>query len=81
MHLLGFAAHYSSWRMLQAVVGIIVFWAFIFMFLFFPETHLHESVAYPKQRPAWINPLRPLALLRYPNLLLVVCLVVLLRWV
>jgi predicted MFS family arabinose efflux permease len=73
MDLPGFAAHYSSWRMLQVAVGFIVLLAFIFMFLYFPETDPHVAdKSEPKLRPIWVNPLRPLALLRNPNLLFVV---------
>ena len=76
----GFAAHYSSWRMLQIAVGIIVLCSFILMFLFFPETHSFDKSG-PNPRPKLINPLRPLGLLRNPNLLFVVCVFILTAWV
>ena len=76
----GFAAHYSSWRALQAYIGIAGLLTFFLVFTFFPETsHVGErgldklqNEAHPKWRPVILNPLRPLGLLRSPNLLFVV---------
>ncbi|TFK35472.1 major facilitator superfamily domain-containing protein [Crucibulum laeve] len=74
------AAH-SSWRVMQVYLGVLGFCAFICIVFCFPETShpgsrgveriLAEGKRIPTWRPIFINPLQPLWLLRYPNLLAV----------
>ncbi|KJA19693.1 hypothetical protein HYPSUDRAFT_44074 [Hypholoma sublateritium FD-334 SS-4] len=75
----GFATRYFSWRLLQlglGITGVIVFFVVVF---FFPETyHIGQRGAdkvdpesLPKWRPVILNPLKPLWMLRSPNLLAV----------
>ena len=77
--IIGFAAYYYSWRSLQAFLGAFGLLEFILMYLLFPETSQPGARGIDKlagRKPARfvvINPLRPLALLRSPNLLLIVC--------
>jgi MFS family permease len=76
----GAAAHYASWRVSQLVLAVLAGLACILMYALLPET------AHPGTRGAdvrfgvdgkwrwvWLNPCQSLALLRAPNLLLVVC--------
>ncbi|KAF8889816.1 MFS general substrate transporter [Infundibulicybe gibba] len=77
----GVMAHYASWRSMQAALGIAAFVAFVLMFLWFPETihpgtrqmdKIRREVAEGRIRFNWthyfVNPLRPLALLKNPSL-------------
>ncbi|KAF8061835.1 major facilitator superfamily domain-containing protein [Lyophyllum atratum] len=72
----GLAAEYASWRIMQLVMGGVGGVMFICMLLFFPETS-HPGTRGIDKLPAasrkwvFVNPLRPLALLRSPNLLAV----------
>ena len=78
----GFAAHYASWRIMQAALGITGFMTFVSILLFFPETSqpgargidkLQLTTAGAASRPVvFINPFKCLLLLRSPNLLAVV---------
>jgi hypothetical protein len=78
----GSAAFYYSWRAMQAFIGVIGLIEFGLMYFLFPETSQPGARGIDKlalvdglRQPAkfiFINPLRPLALLRSPNLLLVV---------
>ncbi|TFK35457.1 major facilitator superfamily domain-containing protein [Crucibulum laeve] len=73
----GIGVHYVSWRVTQFVVGLLGLAAFLAMLCYFPETiHSRELDKYilnggliPSWRPILINPLRPLRLLRDPNIL------------
>ncbi|TFK64163.1 MFS general substrate transporter [Pluteus cervinus] len=71
----GFMAHYASWRVMQALLGLVNTFVFIWMFISFPETSHPGARGIEKARleggnVRWfINPLRPLALLRSPNIL------------
>ncbi|KAF9009714.1 major facilitator superfamily domain-containing protein [Cyathus striatus] len=77
----GAAAHYASWRIMQYSLGVCGLVSFIFMLLFLPETShpgsrevdklVTTGKHIPRWRPVLLNPLRPLWLLRSPNLLLV----------
>ncbi|KAF8888354.1 major facilitator superfamily domain-containing protein [Infundibulicybe gibba] len=70
----GVAAHYASWRVMQLALAIAGFLAFVIMLLFFPETShpaRPASSLWRLWKPYFINPLRPLALLRSPNILAV----------
>ena len=76
----GFAAHYFSWRFMQHFLGLFGVLVFFIMIFYLPETYhpnkrgvdnLDPSLL-PKWRPVILNPLRPLWLLRSPNLLFVV---------
>ena len=64
---------------MQALLGVVGLIAFGFMYFLFPETSQPgargiDKLASEGQPPkfTFINPLRPLALLRSPNLLLIV---------
>ena len=78
---LGLAAHYYSWRLMQLVLGLVGLGTFFCILLFFPETYHPgqrgidklDPASLPSWRPVIINPLRPLWLLRSPNLIFVVC--------
>ncbi|KAF8875624.1 MFS general substrate transporter [Infundibulicybe gibba] len=80
----GVAAHYASWRVMQLALAVAGFLAFFIMLLFFPETSHPGKRGIDKLQPApassslwrswkpfFINPLRPLSLLRSPNMLAV----------
>lgn len=75
----GIAAHYSSWRTMQLALGVWGLAAFVWIFLFFPETshpgtrgvEKIDPVKRPTWRPVILNPLAPLWLLRSPNVLAV----------
>lgn len=65
---------------MQLLLGLVAFFAFFIIVFFLPETYharergvdkLDPSLL-PKWRPVILNPLRPLWLLRSPNLLAVV---------
>ncbi|EAU80827.1 hypothetical protein CC1G_04937 [Coprinopsis cinerea okayama7 len=81
----GTAAHYSSWRTMQALVGITVLLVYLTMVFLFPETshpgtrgidHLRKAEEetgrrqVPQWRPVLLNPFKGMALLRSPNLFL-----------
>ncbi|KAF8804007.1 MFS general substrate transporter [Phlegmacium glaucopus] len=75
----GFAAHYYSWRLLQQFLGLVGLFVFFLIMFFLPETYHPgergvdklDPSQLPKWRPVILNPLRPLWLLRSPNLLAV----------
>ncbi|KAF8163980.1 MFS general substrate transporter [Pholiota molesta] len=77
----GAVSHYFSWRIMQGSIGIIGLVAFFSMLLFFPETSQPGARGIDKLKieegPKWrkrfifVNPLRPMLLLRSPNLLLI----------
>lgn len=78
----GTVSYYFSWRVMQGSIGIVGLIAFIAMFFFFPETSqpgargidklkAEEGDRYRK-RFIFVNPLRPMLLLRSPNLFLIV---------
>jgi MFS family permease len=78
--LVGFATHYYSWRIMQLILGLVGLLVFFLILFFLPETYhpnqrgvdnMDPSVL-SKWRPVILNPLRPLWILRSPNLLLVV---------
>ncbi|KAF8812965.1 MFS general substrate transporter, partial [Phlegmacium glaucopus] len=79
-----FAAHYYSWRLLQQFLGLVGLFVFFLIMFFLPETYHPgergvdklDPSQLPKWRPVILNPLRPLWLLRSPNLLAVVLLLV-----
>lgn len=72
----GLVTAYASWRTLQFCLGVMGGLIFILMFLYFPETS-HPGMRGidqipPSNRPSKfmiINPLKPLVLLRSPNIL------------
>ncbi|KAF7980134.1 hypothetical protein HWV62_39569 [Athelia sp. TMB] len=73
----GLAAHYSSWRHMQYIIGLSGVIAFLAVLVLLPETmHLGTSgieklkrATGSSRRLFWINPLASLGLLRSPNLL------------
>jgi len=75
----GLAAHYYSWRLMQLSIGIVGLATFFCILAFFPETYHPgqrgvdklDSARAARWWPVFINPLRPLGILRSPNLLLV----------
>ncbi|GLB35683.1 putative sugar (and other) transporter [Lyophyllum shimeji] len=69
----GLMAQYASWRVMQAALGAAGCLLFICMLLFFPETSHPgmrgmDKVSTGSSRFVFVNPLKPLALLRSPNL-------------
>jgi predicted MFS family arabinose efflux permease len=81
----GFISYYASWRDLQFCIGLVNLAAFVLMYFVFPETSHPGTRGIDKLReagyvernklPVFINPLRPLNLLRSPNVFWVVCLI------
>ena len=79
---LGAVAYYYSWRAMQGFLGVVGFLIFSMIYCWFPETSQPASRGIDKMRAEsgenakdysyFINPLRPLLLLRSPNLLLIV---------
>ncbi|KAF8162629.1 major facilitator superfamily domain-containing protein [Crassisporium funariophilum] len=77
----GSATFYYSWRAMQGLLGILGSIEFTVMYLFFPETSqpgargIDKLLAHGGAKPhpgfRLINPLRPLLLLRSPNLFLI----------
>ena len=76
----GIATHYYSWRFMQLILGLVGLLVFFLILFFLPETYhpnqrgvdkLDPSLL-SKWRPVILNPLQPLLLLRSPNLLFVV---------
>lgn len=84
----GLAAHYSSWRDMQYALGICGLIALMAVAYFLPETahpktrgvdRYQESLKEPEQlcrRFFLVNPLASLWLLRSPNLLALVCIMI-----
>jgi predicted MFS family arabinose efflux permease len=76
----GFAAHYYSWRFMQQFLGLSGLLVFVLIIIYLPETYHPKKRGVdnidpnllPKWRPVILNPLKPLGLLRSPNLLIVV---------
>lgn len=81
--------HYTSWRTLQLLLGVMGCVLFVVLYKFLPETsHPGErgidklkakedsgpgsASSFRQYLPVFLNPLAPLGLMRYPNLLLVV---------
>ncbi|KAF5325444.1 hypothetical protein D9619_010047 [Psilocybe cf. subviscida] len=77
----GTATHYFSWRFMQGILGVMGLTAWLTIVFFFPETSQPGARGIdqlrteegPNYRPrfVFVNPLRPLALLRSPNLFLI----------
>jgi MFS family permease len=78
----GTVTYYFSWRTMQGSIGVMGLLVWVVILLFFPETtqpetrgvdmlRLKEGVNW-RERFVFVNPLRPLALLRSPNLFLIV---------
>ncbi|KDR82154.1 hypothetical protein GALMADRAFT_135516 [Galerina marginata CBS 339.88] len=80
----GWATYYYSWRTMQGSLGVLGFVAFCTMYFFFPETSQPGTRGIDKLRASrgpdsqdkkigfvFINPLRPMLLLRSPNLLMI----------
>ncbi|KAJ7030400.1 MFS general substrate transporter [Mycena alexandri] len=75
----GLAAHYSSWRAMQHILGLSAAVGFVFILLLLPETSHPGTRGVEKliresngtKRYAFVNPLKSLSLLRSPNLLAV----------
>ncbi|KAF8061834.1 major facilitator superfamily domain-containing protein [Lyophyllum atratum] len=72
----GFAAQYASWRIMQAAIGGVGCVMLVCMVLFFPETSHPgkrgiDKIPEGSRRLVFVNPLKPLALWRSPNLLAV----------
>ncbi|KAF7777737.1 hypothetical protein Agabi119p4_3809 [Agaricus bisporus var. burnettii] len=74
----GFMASYASWRIMQQLLGLFCLVAFVIIFLAFPETSHPGARGIDKVRqsgevrrswlPRFVNPLKPLDLLRSPNI-------------
>ncbi|KZT64250.1 MFS general substrate transporter [Daedalea quercina L-15889] len=73
----GSAVHFASWRALHLLFALLAVVMFVVMYCFLPETShpgtrgADHKFGDEKWRWHWINPLRSLALLRAPNLILV----------
>ncbi|KAJ6531870.1 major facilitator superfamily domain-containing protein [Mycena capillaripes] len=75
----GLAAHYSSWRAMQFILGLSGAVGFIFILILLPETSHPGTRGMDKliretngaKKYAFVNPLKSLWLLRSPNLLAV----------
>ncbi|KAG5735451.1 hypothetical protein E4T56_gene12846 [Termitomyces sp. T112] len=72
----GFFTQYSTWRVLQLVLGITGCGIFALISMFFPETSHPGSRGIDKipdgqSKIVFVNPMRPIALFRSPNLFLV----------
>jgi hypothetical protein len=78
----GTATYYVSWRFMQGSLGVMGLIAWLTIVFFFPETsqpgargldqlRKKEGENY-RPRFVFVNPLRPLGLLRSPNLFLIV---------
>ena len=74
----GSVAFYYSWRTMQVLLGVCGLLEFVLMYFLFPETSqpgargIDKLALEDRAKFIFINPLRPLALLRSPNLLLIV---------
>jgi hypothetical protein len=88
----GFAAAYASWRLMQLALGLMGVAIFVAILLFLPETShpgtrgidklavkMVESGASSSRMLVFVNPFRPLTLMRSPNLMVVVSPLELLR--
>ena len=83
----GSIAFYLSWRIMQLYLAAAGVFQLCWMYSYFPETAQPgtrgidklQGIDNPKHHPRviFINPLRPLALLRCPNLLFIVSLLLL----
>lgn len=82
----GWGAHYASWRWTQICLGIAGLLTFVLLAIFLPETSHPGSRGIDKYRRAkgydsssevfkwvWLNPFKCFRLLKSPNLLLTVC--------
>ncbi|KAF8877738.1 MFS general substrate transporter [Gymnopilus junonius] len=79
----GWTTFHYSWRIMQGSLGMVGFVAFCIMYFFFPETSQPGTRGIDKLRAiqsestekrigfVFVNPLRPMLLLRSPNLLLI----------
>ncbi|PPQ91937.1 hypothetical protein CVT25_000980 [Psilocybe cyanescens] len=75
----GVAAHYFSWRIMQMWLGLCGLLVFFVALFIFPETYhpgergvdKADPTSLPTWRPILINPLKPLWIMRSPNLLAV----------
>ncbi|KAG5651696.1 hypothetical protein H0H81_007755 [Sphagnurus paluster] len=72
----GLASQYASWRIMQNTIGVVGLIMFFSMWLFFPETsHPNtrgiDKIPQDSSKFIFVNPLKPLALLRSPNLMAV----------
>ncbi|KAH8829554.1 MFS general substrate transporter [Flagelloscypha sp. PMI_526] len=73
----GLAAHFGSWRAMQAILGIAGIIGFVAMFTFFPETSHPGTrgkdldIAAGRSGFRFVNPLKVLALLKSPTLVFV----------
>lgn len=71
-------ASYASWRIMQQLLGLFCLVAFVIILLAFPETSHPGARGIDKVRqsgevrrswlPRFVNPLKPLDLLRSPNI-------------
>ncbi len=78
----GWGAHYASWRWTQFCLGVAGLLTFLLLFTFLPETSHPGSRGIDKYRAklgdsngfkwVWLNPFASFAILRSPNILLVV---------
>lgn len=81
----GIAAQYSSWRVMQLALMVAGLVMFSLVFFFLPETSHPGTRGVDKAeggrlRWVWLNPFGSVALLRSPNVTLVVSLVVSLKY-
>ncbi|PPR07301.1 hypothetical protein CVT26_012420 [Gymnopilus dilepis] len=78
----GWTTYHFSWRIMQGSLGAVGFIAFCIMYFLFPETSQPGTRGIEKLRASqkgtnekvkfvFVNPLRPLLLLRSPNLFLI----------
>lgn len=73
----GLAAHYGSWRYMQYALGLFGLIAFLAVIVLLPDTthpgtkgiEKYISVTGSTRKLFWVNPLSSLELLRSPNLL------------
>ena len=69
----GFVAGYTSWRVMQLILGVIGGIIFVLIFLLLPETgHLANNPEQCRYKFLTVNPLKPLWLMCSPNLLAIV---------
>ena len=73
----GSTTFYFSWRVMQLYLAAAGVFQFCWMFIYLPETAQPgtrgiDGMKHHHSRIIFINPLRPLALLRSPNLLFIV---------